>query len=174
MQVRVGSFADGSPRLLTFNWSSCKPAKLREDAKEGSRPNVGRRPNPPTPQNKLSASPVETNVSTNNDEPSSSFPERGKIQMSDPASSSVPEEISLNGSAPHPNYVAKGPLITRDMFDKWTPELLNLPGINRPVRSTRNPAPKYVDATSVTAWSASPQEIASINAAIESNIGQKP
>ena len=46
--VRVGSFADGNPRLLTYNWSQCKPAHLRHDAKEGERPSLGRRPNPPT------------------------------------------------------------------------------------------------------------------------------
>ena len=39
----------------------------------------------------------------------------------------------------------------------------------RPVRSTRNPAPQYVDAvqwSSVRPWSASPQEIAALNSAI--------
>ena len=39
---------------------------------------------------------------------------------------------------------SKKPIITREMFDKWTPELLNLP--SRPVRSTRNPQPNYVGA----------------------------
>ena len=62
--VRVGSFADGQPRLLTFNWSSCKPARLREGAKESSRRNVGRRPNPPTAQSKLN---VNNSASTGAD-----------------------------------------------------------------------------------------------------------
>ena len=44
--VRVGSFADGNPRLLTYSWSHCKPAYLRDGAVEGSRPNIGRRPHP--------------------------------------------------------------------------------------------------------------------------------
>ena len=44
VQVRVGSFANGSPRLLTFHWSACKPAHMRPDAAEGQRPKLGRRP----------------------------------------------------------------------------------------------------------------------------------
>ena len=76
VQVRVGSFVNGLPRLLTFNWSSCKVAHMRSEATEGSRPNIGRKrgPKPPddqltenTDQNKLpvvkSKQPVE-NTST--------------------------------------------------------------------------------------------------------------
>ena len=44
VQVRVGSFANGSPRLLTFHWSACKPAHMRPEAVEGQRPKLGRRP----------------------------------------------------------------------------------------------------------------------------------
>ena len=48
VEVKVGSYADGRPRLSIFHWSSCKIANLREDFKEASRPNLGRRPDPPT------------------------------------------------------------------------------------------------------------------------------
>ena len=69
---------------------------------------------------------------------------------------------------PHPDYVKKGPLITDEMFSKWTPELLNLP--SRPVRSTRNPNPVYVDSIecsfSPAAWSASNAEIEALNNSI--------
>ena len=51
----------------------------------------------------------------------------------------------------------KGPVITREMFDKWTPDLLGIPhpsspapqpptASTRPVRSSRNPNPQYIDA----------------------------
>ena len=54
IQVRVGSFVNGLPRLLTYNWSSCKVAHMRSEAEEGSRPNLGRkRLLPEPPQNKL-------------------------------------------------------------------------------------------------------------------------
>ena len=38
---------------------------------------------------------------------------------------------------------SKGPLITREIFEKWTPELLGIPN-SRPVRSTRNKNPNYL------------------------------
>ena len=50
---------------------------------------------------------------------------------------------TLSGQEPHPDYVKKGPLITEDMFNKWSPDLLGLPG--RPQRTTRNPNPQYTD-----------------------------
>ena len=73
----------------------------------------------------------ETSTSENQ-EPSSPA-RRGKIQNYE----------TLSGDQPHPGYIAKGPLITADMLKKWTPEMLNLP--TRPVRSTRNPNPLYID-----------------------------
>ena len=58
VQVRVGSFVNGLPRLLTFNWSSCKIAHMRSEAQEGARPNLGRRPLVPEPtQDKLTPKP---------------------------------------------------------------------------------------------------------------------
>ena len=86
---------------------------------------------------------------------------------------------TLTGSRPHPDYLRKGPLITRQMFDKWTPDLLGIPS-SRPVRSTRNPNPLYVDSISVSgpppklgfppskpaAWSASRSDLAEINNSI--------
>ena len=40
--VKIGSHVDGTPRVLTMNWNSCKIAHLRDDAKSGSRPSLGR------------------------------------------------------------------------------------------------------------------------------------
>ena len=156
--VRVGSFAVWQPRLLTYNWSSCKPARLREGAKESSRPNVGRRPNPPTAQSKLNvnnsastgadvANSANVNHETSTDvtpQQSSSPAERGEFES---RITTVPEpdfEPPLSRNV-HPNYFKKGPVITKAMYDKWTPDMLNIPS-SRPVRSTRNPAPKYIDA----------------------------
>ena len=50
---------------------------------------------------------------------------------------------TLTGKAPHPEYLKKGPIITQSMFQRWTPDLLDIPA--RPVRQTRNPNPQYVD-----------------------------
>ena len=68
---------------------------------------------------------------------------------------------TLSGKRPHPNYLKRGPIFTKEMWDKWTPDLLGIPSStsNRPTRSTRNKNPKYVDSI----WSASDQEIDDIN-----------
>ena len=47
VEVRIGSYASGVPRLQTYNWESCKIAHLRADAKSASRPNLGRKPKTP-------------------------------------------------------------------------------------------------------------------------------
>ena len=44
VQVRLGSYVNGDPRLQTYNWRSMKIAHLRPNASEGSRPVLGRRP----------------------------------------------------------------------------------------------------------------------------------
>ena len=98
IQVKIGVFANGQPRLSIYNWQQCKIAHLREGFIEGSRPALGRkpqvRPNPPAVVESL---PVETNI---NDAPKQTKPESPpKIQP-----------------------------------------------VNRPVRTTRNANPQYVDA----------------------------
>ena len=152
VEVRLGSYVNGEVRKATYHWSSCKPAYNREGFTAGERPKLGRKARPdPTndspqltvmaddqvPKDAENKQPVEmraiprvSNHETSNSECSDrpSSVERGKIQTS---------------RQPHPDYLAKGDVITREMFDKWTPDLLNLP--NRPVRSTRNPNPNYVD-----------------------------
>ena len=157
VQVRVGSYADGTPRLVTFNWQSCKPAHMRTNAQEGSRPNIGRRPDPPTDQTTLSVNnnalgenvetsqPVDNETSTKSQQSVSSPAERGKFERAK-NESPVADPLPDNRPQPHPDYIKKGPIITRQMFDKWTPDLLGLPASGRPIRATRNPAPNYVDA----------------------------
>ena len=49
VQLRIGSYANGTPRLQVYHWSSCKIAHRREDAKDGERPKLGRRPDPDSP-----------------------------------------------------------------------------------------------------------------------------
>ena len=130
VEVRVGSFADGSPRLQTYNWNTCKVAHLRPDSKEASRPKLGRpslltpqTPEPTVPDLKMADTPsVSSNKNKQNEKPA-------KIQTRGPTQS------------------IKEPIITREMFDKWTPDLLGIPSTTpRPVRSTRNPNPQYIDA----------------------------
>ena len=44
VEVKIGVFKSGETHTLTFHWSLCKPAFMREDATEGSRPMLGRKP----------------------------------------------------------------------------------------------------------------------------------
>ena len=44
IEVKVGMFKSGEPRLLKFHWSACKIAHLRDGAKAESRPALGRKP----------------------------------------------------------------------------------------------------------------------------------
>ena len=85
--VKIGSHVDGTPRVLSMNWNSCKIAHLRDDAKSGSRPSLGRpaRPPPSTVDNQLNpeppsiddaVKPVVTRPADDNKQT------RGKIQMS--------------------------------------------------------------------------------------------
>ena len=52
VQLRLGSYANGVPRLQEYHWSSCKVAHLRDGAPDGQRPNLGRPKTKPDPQQK--------------------------------------------------------------------------------------------------------------------------
>ena len=160
--VRVGSFVDGRPRLQTYNWNLAKIAHLRDDAECGERPKLGRPaaarsnkeervPDPPDIQSSNPSDSVPSSISKQTP-PNSA--ERGKIQTS---------FNTLSGKPPHPDYIRRGPLITEEMFNKWTPELLGIdPKTTRPTRTTRNPNPRYVDSIH-RPWSASVEEINLLN-----------
>ena len=77
MEVKVGLFKDGSPRLLTFHWSSCKPAMMSAGTKVASRPMLGRKPKdksvlieptavPEEPVAESQQKPVESSASNQN------------------------------------------------------------------------------------------------------------
>ena len=72
-------------------------------------------------------------------------------------------------TTPHPEYLRKGPLITEKMYEDadW-PKILDIPtsDSSRPVRSTRNPNPIYVDAIN-RPWTASSGDIKWIQKSID-------
>ena len=63
VQLRIGSYADGQPRLQTYSWNSCKIAYLRDDAQIAVRPKRGR---PPKAQ-PLNSNPLDASKSDKND-----------------------------------------------------------------------------------------------------------
>ena len=140
----MGSYVNGSPTLSTYHWNSCQVAHLREDASEASRPNLGRRPNPPV---------VQTNMADDALGGGKSIPETpvGKTndQQADRKPAKIQTRLTPIQKPPNPN----GPVITQQMFEaaNW-PEILQIPSEpsqipsgNRPVRSTRNKNPQYID-----------------------------
>ena len=137
VQVRVGSFASGLPRLLTFHWSLCKVAHLREGAPESSRPNIGRKKKNPD-ATALSGSPDATGSVGEKMEGTPSH-DKNK-QTESPAKIQTPGRADFEDSSRSP----LGPIVTREMFNKWTPE--NFPELRRSARSTRNPNPAYIEA----------------------------
>ena len=59
------------------------------------------------------------------------------------ASSGKPAKIQK----PNP----KGPIITKEMYDKWSPEMFDELSVRRnPSRSTRNANPMYIDGVVVS------------------------
>ena len=49
VELKIGLFKDGRPRLLTFHWSACQVANLRDGAEAASRPALGRKPKASAP-----------------------------------------------------------------------------------------------------------------------------
>ena len=153
------------------HWSSCKVAHVRQNFQEGSRPNIGRkkrdRPDPPVSDSLLTSDPKQNDAPSRNSSNRSSKQtlsvnpdgtnQRGKIQtpnaplpdLSSPGSfSDASDYETLSGERPHPDYLAKGPIISREMFNKWSPDVFRAagsPDFMRPRRSTRNPNPNYKD-----------------------------
>ena len=96
---------------------------MRPETEEGSRPNIGRKKKVPEPTGTSSLDKSTTQSESDN-----------KQEYYE----------TLSGKKTHPGYLEKGPLYTKEMWDKWTPEMLNINSSNtRPVRSTRNPNPQY-------------------------------
>ena len=97
VEVRIGSYASGAPRLQTYSWESCKIAHLRADAKPASRPNLGRKPAPQQDTSKKTTSDItqQETMTISAD----------KVQTSTPvldSSSTRPPRSTRN---PNPQYV---------------------------------------------------------------------
>ena len=120
VQVRIGSYVSGEPRLSTYHWSSCKIAYMRDNALEGARPKLGRpsvqnldsakSPDPPPPSS--SASPNKLTDAQNNKQPVVVNGAKSQIP--------VPQQQTSDGA--------------------------KIQNALRPVRATRNPHPRYVNA----------------------------
>ena len=168
VEVKIGAYKHGEPRSLTYHWTSCKPAHMREGAAEGRRPMLGRKPRGPTSAPASGSTPTDaTGVLINENrgeinKPVDTEVTPAKIQNAKnskrsptPFPDSDEPDNPTWSPRPGPGNCNFGPVITREMFDQWTPEMLDLDPVSRPVRTTRNANPKYVDALAIVhpSWS---------------------
>ena len=120
IQVRLGSYANGTPRLAVYSWHSCKIAHLREGFVEGSRPTLGRKPARPEPT-------TDDPLLTPEKEASIENKQNGRA-VGDESSAKIQTALTDVQTKTNANTVA-----------------------SRPVRSTRNPKPNYIDAVAIPA-----------------------
>ena len=155
VKLEVGNYKSGEKRYEIRHFNDLKIAHLDSLAAPAQRPKLGR----PTKAATLKAAVEQTSAPIPN--PTVTGPPPRPAFGNKQAHSAERENSNLRNQ--HPEYLKKGPLITEDMYNRadW-PEILNIPQSSRPVRTTRNPTPKYVDAM----WTASSGELAAINASI--------
>ena len=189
IEVVLGCKKDGSLRLQKYHWSSAKIAHMREGASVAQRPKLGRPStltSTPLAKNDLTSSQssnVSENLSMNaptsflgdgagdtNDcqqKPKQSVRHRPIRAPEEMSAANRPITATAASSVPQPaNFQTAQPVFTNDMFRTRpadpTPDSNVVNSQFRPVRRTRNPNPKYIDAI----WSASQDEIDMLNGMI--------
>ena len=133
IEVRIGSFANGNPRLQIYNWNLCKIAHLREGATVGQRPQLGRpskssNPPPTKPPDATALDNVPNSTET--------------LYVGDAEAS---REKTVVGAVPTANSKQKprGKIQTTKTASRSPSSPQS--EYTRPVRTTRNPSPNYVD-----------------------------
>ena len=128
IEVKIGMFKDGRPRLLTFHWSACQVANLRQGAVPASRPALGRKPKGVnTPHISV---PEYGNVSPDGDRISdTSAPDDAR-----PVTDDINNDLSESAGKPE---TSTNRTSTNEPAKIQT---------TRPIRSTRNPNPSYIHA----------------------------
>ena len=133
LELKVGSYASGEPRLQEFSWSSCKPANYRDEAFSVFRDKLGRKRKssapsvPPGFHGPPGMDPSSVNTSP--------------VATSSPAAASGPPK------GPHSAPLSDcGPFIPNDLFEDLSPGVTSgfaspPSSTGRPVRTTRNKKP---------------------------------
>ena len=122
IEVKLGLYKDGRPRLLKFHWSSCKIAHLREGSQVATRPALGRRP-------AQSGGPDGTDNNVTLELPTETTSQTSLTDSDQLATSSETRSINVN----------------KEPANFQTTE-------SRPVRSSRNPKPDYVFTLTIEQW----------------------
>ena len=149
MKIRVGQYQDGRDRFELRHFNDLKLAHPDSAASPVSRPKLGR---PPTSSSEASK---QTEVTPTKGK------EDGRNRFSGP-----------DGPPPLPPFPSHPPQQTN-------PRRENSNATSRPVRTTRNPAPQYIDSVGISwstrrPWSASQSDIAALNQSISRNFVPPP
>ena len=152
VQLEVGVYNNGEKRFEIRHLNDLRLAHPESLAAEASRPKLGRpssRSNGQNTTDRQSLQPTRSNNFSTAPEPPVSLPSSKSKQAAGPAAT-----VAMNPNINHETSTSDS----------------RVPASARPVRTTRNPSPYYVDASqwSPKPWSASPGEIAALNAAIGS------
>ena len=119
-------FKSGEPRLLKFHWSACKIAHLRDGAKAESRPALGRKPDVKSSPDTSVPAEVPDHTDANN-ESGPALPKNKQRRRRGQLPAVANQTNANHATSSHEND-----------------SLFNDPPM-RIARSTRNPAPNYVD-----------------------------
>ena len=136
VEVQIGVYANGEPRLQTYSWSSCKIAKFRGLPFVIYRPSLGRPTN-------ASGTDIPRNQNTQNSAGNFKPPTTANASINDEQANQNSFVATNWSDMPGPPSSSESPVIPPEMFNGW-PSEVSFP--TRPVRSSRNPSPNYVSA----------------------------
>ena len=128
VQLQVGSYRNGDPRLQEFSWSSCKPAHYRDAPFYAFRDMLGRKPTASAP----SAPPGSSEWSSMAPSPN----------VAQPTSNTSPPEVSPPETPEPPDPPPSAPSVVPEPPASQVPTT----SAGRPIRSSRNRIPlRYRD-----------------------------
>ena len=159
-KIEVGTYADGTKRYEIRHVNDLKIAHPESMASPVERPKLGR---PSTSSNGQTS----TEVTPPQPTPSNHFP---SSQLPNPPPQLKNKQAVATGHQDGSATRVANNHATSNLDNRGPPPVKAFTG--RPIRTTRNPAPCYVDsiAFDVTPWSASEAEINDINRAISRNL----
>ena len=109
IKVRIGTFKSGAENVQFHHWSNAKPAKLREDAVEGTMKPRGRPPKTSTPPTEASGQPKQTSPPTGKvNKPVDAHPSANSTfdgQITGPPNKPAFSRPTRSTRNPHPAYV---------------------------------------------------------------------
>ena len=147
VRIEVGRYADNSVRTEDRHWSDLKAIKLDQSIKPETRPKLGR----PSKELPSSSTGPPTQKPFTGFQPNE-IPKSRKIPLLNDSTESDPNNSISTSSLEEPSNSPRGPIITRQMYNKWPEAFPELATID-----FSKPPP------TIRPWVASASEIATLN-----------